>query len=170
MAYTKTTWVNNNTPAINAENLNKIEDGIFNVHQDVTNLDTRVSTNEDDVVTLTNSVTTIENAVTAIENDSDWVLVNTATSLLAGDNVFVLTSITPVDVTLPESPSIGDTVRICDASGNFGVAPCNVLRNGTSNENIMGLADDLVLDTNNQSVELVYSGNSTYGWRVTARA
>lgn len=30
MAYTKTTWVNNQAPAINAENLNKIEDGIYN--------------------------------------------------------------------------------------------------------------------------------------------
>lgn len=30
MAYTKTTWVNNTAPSINAENLNKIEDGIYN--------------------------------------------------------------------------------------------------------------------------------------------
>ena len=30
MAYTKTVWVNNQAPAINAENLNKIEDGIYN--------------------------------------------------------------------------------------------------------------------------------------------
>ena len=30
MAYTKTTWVNNQAPAINAKNLNKIEDGIYN--------------------------------------------------------------------------------------------------------------------------------------------
>lgn len=30
MAYTKTTWVNNQAPAINADNLNKIEDGIYN--------------------------------------------------------------------------------------------------------------------------------------------
>ena len=29
MAYTKTVWVNNQAPAINAENLNKIEDGIY---------------------------------------------------------------------------------------------------------------------------------------------
>ena len=29
MAYTKTVWVNNQAPAINADNLNKIEQGIF---------------------------------------------------------------------------------------------------------------------------------------------
>lgn len=30
MAYTKTNWVNEGPPAISADNLNKIEDGIFN--------------------------------------------------------------------------------------------------------------------------------------------
>ena len=30
MAYTKTTWVNGQAPAIDADNLNKIENGIFN--------------------------------------------------------------------------------------------------------------------------------------------
>ena len=29
MAYTKTTWVNGQAPAINAANLNKIEQGIY---------------------------------------------------------------------------------------------------------------------------------------------
>ena len=28
MAYTKTNWVNNNEPAINADNLNHLEDGV----------------------------------------------------------------------------------------------------------------------------------------------
>ena len=32
MAYTKTTWVNDSTPAINAANLNKIEQGIADAH------------------------------------------------------------------------------------------------------------------------------------------
>jgi hypothetical protein len=31
MAYVKTTWVNSSAPPINATNLNKIEDGIFDV-------------------------------------------------------------------------------------------------------------------------------------------
>lgn len=42
MAYTKTTWVNNQAPAINADNLNKIEDGIFNNDAAVSNLTTEV--------------------------------------------------------------------------------------------------------------------------------
>jgi hypothetical protein len=32
MAYTKTVWVDNTTPAINASNLNKMEQGIFDAH------------------------------------------------------------------------------------------------------------------------------------------
>lgn len=32
MAYTKTTWVDNSEPPINAENLNKIEQGIYDAH------------------------------------------------------------------------------------------------------------------------------------------
>ena len=32
MAYTKTTWVNDSEPAINAANLNKIEKGIADAH------------------------------------------------------------------------------------------------------------------------------------------
>lgn len=32
MAYTKTQWVNNQAPAIDADNLNKIEQGIYDAH------------------------------------------------------------------------------------------------------------------------------------------
>lgn len=38
MAYTKTTWVNNSAPAISAENLNKIENGIYNNAEDCEDL------------------------------------------------------------------------------------------------------------------------------------
>lgn len=36
MAYTKTVWVNNEKPAINADNLNKIEQGIEDVQTEMT--------------------------------------------------------------------------------------------------------------------------------------
>lgn len=39
MAYTKTNWVNEGPPAIDADNLNHIEDGIANVDARVTNLE-----------------------------------------------------------------------------------------------------------------------------------
>jgi len=42
MAYTKTVWVNNSTPSINATNLNKIENGIFDVDAAVASLSASV--------------------------------------------------------------------------------------------------------------------------------
>lgn len=38
MAYTKTTWVNEGPPAISADNLNKIETGIYNNAEDCDDL------------------------------------------------------------------------------------------------------------------------------------
>ena len=43
MAYTKTVWVNNQAPAINADNLNKIEEGIFNNDAAITNTNSTVA-------------------------------------------------------------------------------------------------------------------------------
>ena len=172
MAYTKTAWVNRNTPAINAENLNKIENGIFNAHQDITNLSDRVDTAESDIGQITNSLTTLEDydldtRVTTLENDkTEWAMVNTDTQLNLNHYLFVDTTTNIVNLTLPETPSIGDTIKVVDVASNFETNNCNVLRNTTSNENIMGVADDLSLNINNQSIELVYSGNSTFGWRI----
>ncbi len=38
MAYSKTVWVNDNAPALNAANLNKIENGIYNNANDIADL------------------------------------------------------------------------------------------------------------------------------------
>ena len=38
MAYSKTVWVNDNAPALNAANLNKIENGIFDNANDIADL------------------------------------------------------------------------------------------------------------------------------------
>lgn len=43
MAYTKTVWVNNQAPAINADNLNKIEQGIFDTDAGVTAANSNVT-------------------------------------------------------------------------------------------------------------------------------
>jgi hypothetical protein len=55
MAYSKTVWVNDNAPALNATNLNKIENGIYDNAENVDdllegliNLDTTASTGTTD--------------------------------------------------------------------------------------------------------------------------
>ena len=53
MAYTKTVWVNNQAPAINADNLNKIEQGIFDTDAGVAAANSRIDTTNSNVTALT---------------------------------------------------------------------------------------------------------------------
>lgn len=56
MAYTKTNWVNNQAPAINADNLNKIEGGIFDNDAAITAANGRIDTTNNTVADLTTEV------------------------------------------------------------------------------------------------------------------
>lgn len=40
MSYEKTIWVNDNEPSINEDNLNKIEEGIYDAHKAIESLTT----------------------------------------------------------------------------------------------------------------------------------
>lgn len=71
--------------------------------------------------------------------------------------VYVLTA--SLVLTLPSSPNTGDWIKISNLSNT---ATCTLGRNGT---NIMGLAENLLLDDPQASFEIVYSG-AAYGWVV----
>lgn len=77
-------------------------------------------------------------------------------SAVAG-NHYVLTSPSLTTVTLPASPTISDTVYVTVANG---LTTNTVARNG---QNIVGTAEDLVLNTANAAVQLRYS-DATEGW------
>jgi hypothetical protein len=81
-------------------------------------------------------------------------VINTNTTAVA-NSVYVLTA--NLTLTLPTSPSSGDSIKISNRSG---VATCVLARNGS---NIMGSASDLTLDTASASFELIYS-DATNGW------
>ena len=81
-------------------------------------------------------------------------VINTNTTAVA-NSVYVLTA--NLTLTLPASPSSGDSIKISNRSG---VATCVLARNGS---NIMGSASDLTLDTASASFELIYS-DATNGW------
>lgn len=80
MAYSKTTWVDDSTPALDAAHLNNIEDGIEN-------LDGRVTTNESTLTTHTNSINsntteilTIESGLNDLEADlNDMIIIRRGT-------------------------------------------------------------------------------------------
>lgn len=97
------------------------------------------------------SITTVGNA-----NDAKYTpnLISSATTAIAG-NLYVFTASTTL--TLPASPSNGDTVKISNRSG---VGTCVIARNS---EKIMGTAEDMTIDYNNARFELIYTG-SAQGW------
>lgn len=59
MTYTKTVWVNSSAPAINATNLNKIENGIFDNDAEITIVSGTVSTLISSLSTVSSSVSTL---------------------------------------------------------------------------------------------------------------
>ena len=91
-----------------------------------------------------------------------WEIISSDDSIAKGEAFMVDTTGGPVQVTLPGSPALGDTVRIMDLAGTADTNNITIARNGN---NIMGLGQDLTISTENASVGLVYS-NATYGWKL----
>ena len=84
----------------------------------------------------------------------------------AGSGYLVDTSSSAITVTLPSSPSFGDEIIVIDYKGN---AATNNITLGRNSLNIQGAASDYTVDTNNESVRLLYSG-ATQGWVITSDA
>ena len=77
------------------------------------------------------------------------------------DGIIADTSGGSFTVTLPPTPELGDTVGIIDSKGTFNTNNLIV----TSSDNIQGSVNDLTLDIDQASFELVYTG-STLGWQL----
>src|SRR6056300_1091210 len=94
-----------------------------------------------------------------------WQTVKTADfNAVAGECYFVDTdSVGAVTATLPGSPSAGDTIAIKDYAGTFGTNALTIGRNGN---NIQGVANDSLINTNRASIVLVYI-DATKGWLYT---
>lgn len=90
-----------------------------------------------------------------------WSVITSSTTGSANRGYFVDSNTAAVTLTLPATPSIGDTVRVVD----LGNASVNNITIGRNSENIMGTAADLTVATDNSGFTLAYS-NSTYGWRL----
>lgn len=79
---------------------------------------------------------------------------------VSGNGYFVNTTSGVITVTLPASPSAGDIIGIKDYAGTFNTNNVTVGRNSSL---INGVASDATLDSNGQSVFLVYV-DGTKGW------
>lgn len=78
------------------------------------------------------------------------------------DFLFCDTSAGAFTISLPASPSLGDTVVFNDVAAKFDTASLTIGRNG---QNIMGLAEDMIVDEKYATLTLVFS-NAAHGWRV----
>jgi len=83
-------------------------------------------------------------------------------TIAANDRVFADTTSGAITVTLPASPLTGDQVSVIDLAGTFDTNNLTIARNGN---NIMGLAEDLVITQENAGLALVYTG-ATNGWKL----
>ena len=88
---------------------------------------------------------------------------STTTSAVAGQGYFIDTTSNAHTITLPGSPSIGDTIAIKDYAGTFGTNALTIARNGN---NIQGVANNSQIGTNRASIVLVYI-DATKGWLYT---
>src|SRR6056300_800442 len=88
---------------------------------------------------------------------------STGTSAVAGNGYFIDTTSATHTLTLPGSPSAGDTIAIKDYAGTFATNNLTIARNGN---NIQGVANDSLISTNRASIVLVYI-DATKGWLYT---
>jgi len=85
---------------------------------------------------------------------------------VAGDNILADTSGGAFTITLPASPTAGNTIHILDAAASFDNNNLTVARNG---KKIQGATNDLTITTENTGIGLVFY-NDTYGWRILVDA
>ena len=106
---------------------------------------------------------------TSLTNTTEWyfiakgfVNVAVTANYTASANEFlqVDTTTVAITVTLPSTPAVNDTIKFLDAKGTFDVKALTIARNGNT---IMGVAEDMIVDTKNISFGLVFINND---WRL----
>jgi hypothetical protein len=102
----------------------------------------------------------VAGAWTGVGGGNPWTTKTAGYTAVNNDRIFANTSSAAFAITLPATPNVGDNVRIIDVLGTFGTNNLTVNRNGS---NIMGLAENMTLDTNYEAKGFVYSG-ATAGW------
>ena len=121
---------------------------------------------------LQNSTVTINGTAVALGASASleaisWQAVKTtAFNAVAGEGYFVNTTSGAITVTLPASPSIGDTIAIKDYAGTYATNNLTIARNG---KNIQGVANDSLISTNRASLILVFV-DDTRGWVYTVES
>jgi len=91
----------------------------------------------------------------------NWVTETSAYTASNNDAIIANTTAGSFTVTLPSTPSVGNTVTFVDVFGTWVANPLTI----TSANNISGASQNLVLNVNYATIVLTYI-SSTYGWKV----
>jgi hypothetical protein len=92
-----------------------------------------------------------------------WQIITTDHTAAAGDDLMVNVSGGAVQITLPANPALSDQpISVCHVGGNIASNNITIVRNGKL---LMGLAEDMIVNTTNASFELSFC-NDTFGWRL----
>jgi len=89
-----------------------------------------------------------------------WEVISGADTATSGEGFLIDSSGGVVTLTLPSTPSEGDTVAVCDYTNS---ATTNAITIGRNSSNIESVAADLVIDVDGAGFTLVYS-DATRGW------
>jgi hypothetical protein len=93
---------------------------------------------------------------------SDYRLLSVNANAVTGDKVAADTTSAAWTLTLPATPSNGDTITVLDYAGTFDTNNLTIARNGS---NIESLAENMVCEVEDAAFTLVFVG-STVGWKV----
>ena len=92
----------------------------------------------------------------------NWINKTSAYTLKPGDRVIIDSTGGSFTLTLPSGPNIGDTVSFIDGGDNCNTNNVTIARNG---QKIVGLTQDLTIDTDSANFDLVFY-NTSQGWRI----
>ena len=130
---------------------------ISGANNTLTNIPNNALTNSS--ITVNGSAVSLGGSVTIVTGPASSAVSSNIT-MAANNNYFVDTAAART-LTLPASPSLGDTIAVYDASGTAATNNITIARNGS---NINGVADNAIIDVNQASSILVYTG-AIVGWR-----
>ena len=107
-----------------------------------------------------NYVDILINGNLANVNSSNYVNKSVNYTALIDDFILMDSSTGTFTITLPSSPSAHETISFIDVGSNLASNNVTIARN---NKTIMGLSEDLMLDVDNISFTLFYTGSD---WRI----
>jgi len=156
---TKTAAIAAFNSGTNGARLTAAEADIDDLQARATNIEGFVATNSTQYSTLQSTVSGLQTSLGQLP--SNWTNLTTSTTVVNNSRGFVTTQ--GITVTLPQSPSLGFSVLLVDATGgtvNTATPAFTIARNG---ERIQGLLENLVMNVPNAAANLVYV-NATRGW------